>query len=47
MKATVVVDNRKNGALSGEWGLCIYIEHGEKRIRSVEPVCRQRGAAGS
>ena len=32
MKATVVVDNRKNGALSGEWGLCIYIEHGEKRI---------------
>ena len=32
MKATVVVDNRGNGILSGEWGLCIYIEHGEKHI---------------
>ena len=32
MKATVVVDNRGSGALSGEWGLCIYIEYGEKRI---------------
>lgn len=29
MKATVVVDNRGNGILSGEWGLCIYIEYGE------------------
>ena len=32
MKATVVVDNRGNGVLSGEWGLCIYIEYGEKHI---------------
>ena len=32
MKATVVVDNRGNGILSGEWGLCIYIEYGEKHI---------------
>lgn len=32
MKATVVVDNRGNGILSGEWGLCIYIKYGEKHI---------------
>ena len=32
MKATVVVDNRGTGAIPGEWGLCIYIEYGEKRI---------------
>lgn len=32
MRATVVVDNRKSGALRGEWGLCIYIEYGEKKI---------------
>ena len=32
MEATVVVDNRGNGILSGEWGLCIYIEYGEKHI---------------
>ena len=32
MRATVVVDNRKSDALPGEWGLCIYIEYGEKKI---------------
>lgn len=32
MRATVVVDNRKSGTLRGEWGLCIYIEYGEKKI---------------
>lgn len=32
MRATVVVDNRKDGALRGEWGLCIYIEHGGHKI---------------
>lgn len=32
MKATVLVDNIKNGDILGEWGLSIYIEYGEKRI---------------
>lgn len=32
MRATVVVDNRKNDALPGEWGLCIYIEYGERKL---------------
>lgn len=32
MKATVIVDNRNNGEISGEWGLCIYIEYKEKKI---------------
>lgn len=32
MKATVVVDNIKSGGVPGEWGLCIYIEYGEKKI---------------
>lgn len=32
MRATVVIDNRKNGEIQGEWGLCIYIEYGEKKI---------------
>ena len=32
MRATVVVDNRKSDALPGEWGLCIYIEYGERKL---------------
>ena len=32
MRATVVVDNRKNGDIQGEWGLCIYIEYGDQKI---------------
>lgn len=32
MKATVLVDNMGTDALKGEWGLCIYIEYGEKKI---------------
>lgn len=31
MKATVVVDNIKNDSLSGEWGLCIYIDYEGKK----------------
>lgn len=32
MRATVIVDNRKNGKMQGEWGLSIYIEYGGKKI---------------
>lgn len=32
MRATVVVDNRKNGDVQGEWGLCIYIEYEDQKI---------------
>lgn len=32
MRATVVVDNQKNGDIQGEWGLCIYIEYGDQKI---------------
>lgn len=32
MRATVIVDNIKNNEISGEWGLCIYIEYGDKKI---------------
>lgn len=32
MKATIVVDNIGTMSLPGEWGLCIYIEHGDKKI---------------
>ena len=32
MKATVVVDNISKENMSGEWGLCIFIEYGEKKI---------------
>lgn len=32
MKATVIVDNVKNGELRSEWGLCIYIEYEDKRV---------------
>lgn len=32
MKATVIVDNISSGDISGEWGLCILIEYGEKKI---------------
>ncbi len=32
MKATVVVDNIKNKGISGEWGLCFYIEYRDKHI---------------
>lgn len=32
MRATVVVDNKKNGDIRGEWGLCIYIEYEGRKI---------------
>ena len=32
MKATVIVDNIEHNNLSGEWGLCIYIEYNGKTI---------------
>ena len=32
MKATVVTDNIKSGDLSGEWGLCVFIEYRGKKI---------------
>jgi len=32
VKATVVVDNISKENISGEWGLCINIEYGEKNI---------------
>lgn len=32
MRATVIVDNIKNGAMAGEWGLCVLIEYGGKKI---------------
>lgn len=32
MKATVIVDNIRNDSLIGEWGLCIYIEYGDKKV---------------
>ncbi len=32
MKATVLSDNIACGGLAGEWGLSIYIEHGESRV---------------
>lgn len=31
-KMTVVVDNVSHKAMKGEWGLCILIEYGEKKI---------------
>ena len=32
MKAIVLSDNITANGLSGEWGLSIYIEYGEKKI---------------
>lgn len=32
MKAIVVVDNISYENMKGEWGLCIYIEHDDKKI---------------
>ena len=32
MRATVIVDNRKNGKMQGEWGLSIYIEYRGKKL---------------
>lgn len=32
MRATVVVDNIGTDAMPGEWGLCVYIEYGDKVI---------------
>jgi len=32
MKATVVVDNIGKEGVSGEWGLCVYIENGDKKL---------------
>lgn len=32
MKAAVVVDNIKHNSIPGEWGLCIFIEYGDKKI---------------
>ncbi len=32
MKATVVVDNISKDNIAGEWGLCIYIEYGGKKL---------------
>lgn len=32
MRATVLVDNRKNEKLRGEWGLCIYIEYEGRKL---------------
>ena len=32
MKATVLVDNTSKDNMNGEWGLCIYIEYGDKNI---------------
>lgn len=32
MKAVVLVDNIGDGDLSGEWGLCIYIEYNGRKI---------------
>ena len=29
---TVVVDNISDNDLTGEWGLCLYIEYGDKKI---------------
>jgi len=31
-KLTVVVDNTGNEELAGEWGLCVLVEYGEKKI---------------
>lgn len=31
-KLTVIVDNTGNEELAGEWGLCILVEYGEKKI---------------
>ena len=32
VKMTVIVDNTSSGALKGEWGLCILVEAGDKKI---------------
>ena len=32
MRTTVIVDNVENGGLPGEWGLCMMIEYGGKKI---------------
>ena len=32
MKATVLIDNIAKDKLKGEWGLAIFIHHGDKRI---------------
>lgn len=32
MRATVIIDNIKNGGIPGEWGLCVLIEYRGKRI---------------
>ena len=31
-KITVIVDNIKNEFAEGEWGLCLFVEYGEKKI---------------
>ena len=32
MKAKIIVDNIPDGAVCGEWGLCVYIEYRDKKI---------------
>lgn len=32
MKAKIIVDNISDGNVSGEWGLCVYIEYNDKKI---------------
>ena len=32
MRARVLVDNTPAGEIQGEWGLCVYIEQGDKKI---------------
>lgn len=32
MKAKIIVDNISDGKVSGEWGLCVYIEYNGKKI---------------
>jgi 7,8-dihydropterin-6-yl-methyl-4-(beta-D-ribofuranosyl)aminobenzene 5'-phosphate synthase len=31
-KITVIVDNKSNNGIEGEWGLCLLVEYGDKKI---------------
>ena len=40
MRATVIVDNIKSGETAGEWGLCVFIEYGGKKVLYVRSPVR-------
>ena len=43
VKMTVIVDNVPSGGLKGEWGLCILVEAGDKKILVDSAGCFTSG----